>query len=136
MGYGLGNFDFEAIGAEGARTGVVRVTVTGRHIDKYEFIPGVVNGAVATPLTGTAAEAAVDYWNGLRPCTGSRSKSAARPRGQLPSPFGHRVRRVRSNRPDLFSRRRISTQQVRQTEGTAVLRDQYRLDVHQGHQPF
>jgi len=70
VGYGLGNFDFEATGVDSARTGVIQVTVTGRHIDKYEFIPGVVKGAVATPLTDAAATEAVDYWNSLRPCTG------------------------------------------------------------------
>jgi poly-gamma-glutamate capsule biosynthesis protein CapA/YwtB (metallophosphatase superfamily) len=70
VGYGLGNFDFTAVGAGAEKTGVIQVTVTGRRIDKYEFIPGVVKGAVATPLEGDAAEAAVDYWNTLRPCTG------------------------------------------------------------------
>ena len=70
VGYGLGNFDFTAVGAGAEKTGVIQVTVTGRHIDKYEFSPGVVKGAVATPLTGDAAQAAIDYWNSLRPCTG------------------------------------------------------------------
>ena len=70
VGYGLGNFDFTAVGPGSEKTGVVRVTVTGRHIDSYEFIPGTVRGAVATPLQGDAAQQALDYWIGLRPCTG------------------------------------------------------------------
>jgi poly-gamma-glutamate synthesis protein (capsule biosynthesis protein) len=70
VGYGLGNFDFTAVGAGSERTGVVQVTVTGRHVDKYEYIPGTVRGAVATPLTDDSAQAALDYWVGLRTCTG------------------------------------------------------------------
>jgi poly-gamma-glutamate synthesis protein (capsule biosynthesis protein) len=70
VGYGLGNFDFRALSAVTMQTGVVVVTVTGRHIDNYEFVPGIVNGAVATPLEGADAQAAVDAWNSLRPCTG------------------------------------------------------------------
>ncbi len=70
VGYGLGNFDFAAVGSGAEKTGVVRVTLTGRHVDSYEFVPGVIRGSVAQPLTGNAAAAAVDEWNGLRPCTG------------------------------------------------------------------
>lgn len=70
VGYGLGNFDFTAVGAGAEKTGVIRVTVTGRHIDGYEFVPGIIKGGVATPLTGDAAQGALDFWNSLRPCTG------------------------------------------------------------------
>ena len=70
VGYGLGNFAFTAVGAGAERTGVIRVTVTGRHVDRYEFVPGVIKSAVPTPLTGDPAAAALDYWNGLRACTG------------------------------------------------------------------
>jgi poly-gamma-glutamate capsule biosynthesis protein CapA/YwtB (metallophosphatase superfamily) len=70
VGYGLGNFDFTAVGAGAERTGVVRVTVTGRHIDSYEFVPGVIKSAVATPLDGAAAADALAHWNSLRACTG------------------------------------------------------------------
>ncbi|MEY2452706.1 MAG: hypothetical protein QOD92_2280 [Acidimicrobiaceae bacterium] len=70
VGYGLGNFDFTAVGAGAEKTGVIQVTVTGRHIDKYEFIPGTIRGAVATPLADNDAQVALDYWNGLRACTG------------------------------------------------------------------
>ncbi len=70
VGYGLGNFAFTAVGAGAERTGVIRVTVTGRHIDGYEFVPGVIKSTVPTPLTGDAAAEALDHWNGLRACTG------------------------------------------------------------------
>lgn len=70
VGYGLGNFDFTAAGSGAERTGVIRITVTGRTIDSYEFVPGVIKSAVATPLTGDAAASALNFWTGLRPCTG------------------------------------------------------------------
>jgi poly-gamma-glutamate synthesis protein (capsule biosynthesis protein) len=70
VGYGLGNFDFTAVGAGAEKTGVVRVTVTGRHVDSYEFVPGVVRSGVATPLSGDDAAGALEDWNALRPCTG------------------------------------------------------------------
>jgi poly-gamma-glutamate synthesis protein (capsule biosynthesis protein) len=70
VGYGLGNFDFAAVGADAEKTGVVQVTMTGRHVDGYQFVPGVIRGSVAQPLAGAAAAAAVGNWNALRPCTG------------------------------------------------------------------
>ena len=73
VGYGLGNFDFTAVGAGAEKTGVVQVTLTGRHIDKYEFVPGVIRGAVAHPLEDDDADAAIAEWNPLRPCTGLAS---------------------------------------------------------------
>jgi poly-gamma-glutamate capsule biosynthesis protein CapA/YwtB (metallophosphatase superfamily) len=73
VGYGLGNFDFAAVGAGAEKTGVVQVTMTGRHVDGYQFVPGVIRGSVAQPLTGAEAAAAVDDWNALRACTGLAS---------------------------------------------------------------
>ena len=70
VGYGLGNFDFTAVGAGAEKTGVVQVTMTGRHVDGYQFMPGTIRGSVAHPLSGDAAAAAVDDWNALRACTG------------------------------------------------------------------
>ena len=69
VGYGLGNFNFYANGAEAARTGVVQVKVTGHRVDAYEFIPGKISGSLAQPLTGAAATEAKAYWESLRPCT-------------------------------------------------------------------
>jgi len=70
VGYGLGNFDFTAVGSGSERTGVIRITVSGRTIDSYEFVPGVIKSAVATPLTGDDAASALAFWNSLRACTG------------------------------------------------------------------
>jgi poly-gamma-glutamate synthesis protein (capsule biosynthesis protein) len=69
VGYGLGNFDFTAVGAGAEKTGVIEVTVTGRHIDGYRFVPGVIRGAVAQPLEGAAADGAAADWDALRGCT-------------------------------------------------------------------
>jgi poly-gamma-glutamate capsule biosynthesis protein CapA/YwtB (metallophosphatase superfamily) len=67
--YGLGNFAFYAQGGPAADTGVLFVTVTGRHIDGYEWRPAVINGGVPRPLSGTAADAARAQWQSRRSCT-------------------------------------------------------------------
>jgi poly-gamma-glutamate synthesis protein (capsule biosynthesis protein) len=70
VGYGLGNFAFYVKGGEGAKSGVVKVTATGRDIDSYQFVPALISGGVPLPLSGAAATNAVASWNGLRNCTG------------------------------------------------------------------
>ena len=67
--YGLGNFLFKENSAEGARTGVLKVTITGRRVDAYEWVPGRISGSVPRPLAGAEATAAVQSWTALRPCT-------------------------------------------------------------------
>ncbi len=66
--YGLGNFLFKENSAEGARTGVLEVTVTGRRVDSYRWIPGRISGSVPRPLSGAEAAEALAYWEGLRAC--------------------------------------------------------------------
>jgi poly-gamma-glutamate synthesis protein (capsule biosynthesis protein) len=66
--YGLGNFLFKENSAEGARTGVFEVTVTGRRIDSYRWIPGRIANSVPRPLTGGEASSELAYWEGLRAC--------------------------------------------------------------------
>lgn len=68
--YGLGNFFFKENSAEGARTGVFEVTVTGRRIDSYRWIPGRISGSVPQPLSGGDAANELAYWDGLRGCAG------------------------------------------------------------------
>jgi poly-gamma-glutamate synthesis protein (capsule biosynthesis protein) len=68
--YGLGNFLFKENSADGARTGVFEVTVTGRRIDSYRWIPGRISGSVPQPLAGADAASELAYWDGLRPCSG------------------------------------------------------------------
>jgi poly-gamma-glutamate synthesis protein (capsule biosynthesis protein) len=69
VGYGLGNFVFYTSGGPGAQSGVVLVTVTGRDVDGYRFVPAQLHNGVATPLTGDAATAATAQWDALRSCT-------------------------------------------------------------------
>jgi poly-gamma-glutamate synthesis protein (capsule biosynthesis protein) len=64
--YGLGNFAFYT----GTTSGVLTVTVTGRHIDHYGWIPATIIGGVPNPVTGAAIEPAVAAWQALRDCTG------------------------------------------------------------------
>ncbi len=67
--YGLGNFLFKENSTEGARTGVLEVTVTGRRIEGYRWVPGRISGSVPRPLAGEEATASLTYWEGLRACT-------------------------------------------------------------------
>ena len=68
--YGLGNFFFKENSAEGARTGVFTVTITGRRVDGYQWTPGRISNSVPQPLTGDDAAGELAYWDGLRGCAG------------------------------------------------------------------
>ncbi len=68
--YGLGNFFFKENSADGARTGVFEVTVTGRRVDGYRWIPGRISGSVPQPLVGEDAADELAYWQGLQGCAG------------------------------------------------------------------
>jgi poly-gamma-glutamate synthesis protein (capsule biosynthesis protein) len=68
--YGLGNFVFYNEAGESGVSGVLKVTVAGRHVQQAQWIPAVIRGGVPHPLDGSAATAAVDRWNGRRACTG------------------------------------------------------------------
>jgi poly-gamma-glutamate synthesis protein (capsule biosynthesis protein) len=70
VGYGLGNFLWNAQSEESATTGVLQVTVTGRRVDRYEWVPARIRGGSPEPLAGTDATEAVARWDALRPCTG------------------------------------------------------------------
>lgn len=69
VAYGLGNFAFYTSGGPGAETGVLHVTVTGRHVDDYAWEPAAISGGRPRPLTGEAAAAAGAAWAALRDCT-------------------------------------------------------------------
>ncbi|MDP1820304.1 MAG: CapA family protein [Acidimicrobiales bacterium] len=66
--YGLGNFLFRANSSEGARTGVFEVTVTGRRIDGYRWVPGRISDSVPRPLAAAEAASELIYWDSLRAC--------------------------------------------------------------------
>jgi poly-gamma-glutamate synthesis protein (capsule biosynthesis protein) len=76
VGYGLGNLMFNASGADGRDTGLMRVTMTGRHVDSAEWLPARI-GADHLPrlLTGGDAVSELATWESRRAC----SKLAPRP---------------------------------------------------------
>ncbi|HJR23965.1 MAG TPA: CapA family protein, partial [Acidimicrobiales bacterium] len=69
VAYGLGNFLFQATSPDAARTGVLEVTVTGRRVDGYRWVPGRISGGVPAPVTGADAAAELASWEALRGCT-------------------------------------------------------------------
>lgn len=70
VGYGLGNFVWYREAGESGRSGVLEVTVTGRQIDAYRWIPARIQGGVPRPLTGASADAWQADWEQRRGCTG------------------------------------------------------------------
>lgn len=68
--YGLGNFLFHASSPGSASTGVFEVTVTGRRVDGYRWVPGRIADGVPRPLAGAEADAGRADWEGLRACAG------------------------------------------------------------------
>ena len=68
--YGLGNFVWYSAGSSASTTtGVLKVTVTGRRIDSYSWVPATIVNGSPTPRTGSAAIAS---WRSLRGCTNLR----------------------------------------------------------------
>jgi poly-gamma-glutamate synthesis protein (capsule biosynthesis protein) len=72
VAYGLGNFVFYAFREITSQTGVLEVTVTGRRIDGYRWVPARISGGIPYPLTGSARVQALADWRALRGCTGLR----------------------------------------------------------------
>ena len=72
VAYGLGNFVFYAFREATSETGVLEVTVTGRRIDGYRWVPARISGGIPHPLTGSARAGALASWRSLRGCTGLR----------------------------------------------------------------
>jgi poly-gamma-glutamate synthesis protein (capsule biosynthesis protein) len=70
VSYGLGNFVFYSGSELTSRTGVLHVTVTGRRIDRYRWLPGRISGGIPYPVTGAARDRAVSSWRSLRACAG------------------------------------------------------------------
>jgi poly-gamma-glutamate capsule biosynthesis protein CapA/YwtB (metallophosphatase superfamily) len=69
--YGLGNFAwYSASGGVTSQTGIVLVTVTGRHVNGYRFEPAQIEGGSPYPLQGSARGQAIRSWRSLRACTG------------------------------------------------------------------
>lgn len=68
--YGLGNFVFYTDGGITAQTGVLTLTVRGRHVTRSTWTPAVIQGGVPQVLHGSAARQARASWEELRDCTG------------------------------------------------------------------
>ncbi|MGD0167241.1 MAG: CapA family protein [Gaiellaceae bacterium] len=71
--YGLGNFVwYSQNSVPSVTTGVLKVTVTGRRIDRYWWVPATIVNGSPTPRTGSERTAAISAWRSLRGCTGLR----------------------------------------------------------------
>jgi poly-gamma-glutamate synthesis protein (capsule biosynthesis protein) len=70
VAYGLGNFVYWREDGESGRSGVLKVTATGREVDDYSWVPARITNGVPVPLTGDAANADIAEWNARRSCSG------------------------------------------------------------------
>ncbi len=68
--YGLGNFVFNTKGGEGARSGVLTLTVQGRAVTDAQYAPAFIRDGAPYPLAGEPAERARADKQQRRACTG------------------------------------------------------------------
>jgi poly-gamma-glutamate synthesis protein (capsule biosynthesis protein) len=70
VAYGMGNFVYWREDGESGRSGVLKVTVTGREVDDYSWVPARITNGVPVPMVGEAADADLAEWNARRSCSG------------------------------------------------------------------
>ena len=70
VGYGLGNFVWYGTSELSTQTGVLLVTVDGRRVLSYRWVPARIVDGVPRPLTGPARRSELASWGSLRGCTG------------------------------------------------------------------
>ena len=70
VGYGLGNFVWYGTSELSTRTGVLFVTVTGRKVLGYRWVPARIVDGVPRALRGDARRSELASWRSLRRCTG------------------------------------------------------------------
>ncbi|MGH3066305.1 MAG: CapA family protein [Gaiellaceae bacterium] len=70
IGYGLGNFAWSSTSELSTRTGVLFVTVTGRELNGYRWVPARIVDGVPRPLAGAERRRELASWRSLRGCTG------------------------------------------------------------------
>ncbi len=70
VAYGMGNFVYWREDGESGRSGVLKVTATGREVDDYSWVPARITNGVPVPQTGSAADADLAEWNARRGCSG------------------------------------------------------------------
>jgi poly-gamma-glutamate capsule biosynthesis protein CapA/YwtB (metallophosphatase superfamily) len=72
VGYGLGNFVWYGTSELSTTTGVLVVTVDGRKVLGYRWVPARIVDGVPRPLTGSERRGELASWHALRGCTGLR----------------------------------------------------------------
>ena len=72
VGYGLGNFVWYGTSELSTQTGVLLVTVDGRRVLGYRWVPARIVDGVPRPLAGAESRGEVSTWRALRGCTGLR----------------------------------------------------------------
>ena len=70
VGYGLGNFVWYGTSELSTQTGVLVVTVAGRRVLGYRWVPARIVDGVPHPLTGSDRSREARAWRSLRGCTG------------------------------------------------------------------
>jgi poly-gamma-glutamate capsule biosynthesis protein CapA/YwtB (metallophosphatase superfamily) len=70
--YGLGNFVWYGTSELSTQTGVLVVTVEGRRVLGYRWVPARIVDGVPRPLTGAERGQELANWRSLRGCTGLR----------------------------------------------------------------
>jgi poly-gamma-glutamate synthesis protein (capsule biosynthesis protein) len=70
--YGLGNFVWYGTSELSTETGVLLVTVDGRHVLRYRWEPARIVDGTPRPVVGSDRRAAIASWKSLRGCTGLR----------------------------------------------------------------
>ncbi len=68
--YGLGNFAFYNESGPAGVTGVLKLTVTGRDVDAYEWDPARIQGGIPHLSSGTAADADRAAFTSRQACAG------------------------------------------------------------------
>ena len=70
VGYGLGNFVWYGTSELSTQTGVLLVTVDGRRVVGYRWVPARIVAGVPRPLAGAERRRQLSSWRSLRSCTG------------------------------------------------------------------
>jgi poly-gamma-glutamate capsule biosynthesis protein CapA/YwtB (metallophosphatase superfamily) len=72
VGYGLGNLVWYGTSELSTQTGVLLVTVDGRRVLRYRWVPARIVDGVPRPLTRSERRSELASWRSLRGCTGLR----------------------------------------------------------------
>ena len=73
VGYGLGNFVWYGTSELATQTGVLFVTVTGRRVKGYRWVPARIVDGVPRALAGSERRRELESWRSLRGCTGLKT---------------------------------------------------------------